>query len=388
MKIKSTKLRQHRPQTVLSAYIDGKSRHIEVLKLKAVDRLERAQQDSQGELLVTLDGQRHSQTLDLAIFAGLGLAPTALATYAGSAVNGVAGALIGGALGLGAFALPACFFLRRTFEAPQWTPETRWTPNTSPKPSPVKTPGAQRLRSLVDENQARAPGSRHILFLSGHGDRTEVADISMGDLAEAMKGTKLDVTILDACLQGQLEVLTKLAPWAGLVLASPHKIKARGFDLETMLKRETLLRESNLAMVKDMAAVANSTTPSLAIVDTEKLEKSLLPSLGKLGSALCSSLKEPSVRKTIEKALKSSKSTDGIISRRVDLGGFLEELGKRNISPELTRAAQESFSEAVPFQENDHSISFHLTAGRTDQTLPQGWRDFLSELDHSFKPIF
>ena len=322
MKIRSSKRKPSAHKTVLSAYIDGKSRHIEALKMDAVDRLERAHQNSHGQLTITLDGQRHSRAKDLALFVGLGLTPAALATYAGSVLNGAVGAVIAGTVGLGAFTLPASYFLRRSLKAPQWTSETRWTPTTGARPSPVKTPGAQRLRSLVDESQSRDPKARQLLFLSGHGDREKVADISVDSISEAMRGTKLDATILDACLQGQLEVLTKLAPWAGLVLASPHKIKARGFDLEEMLKPETL-RLDKLEMAKKMATSAKSTTPSLAIVDTEKLDRLLLPSLDALGSALSSSMKEPAIRNLVKKALKTSKSTDGIVSRRVDLGSFL-----------------------------------------------------------------
>jgi hypothetical protein len=387
MKIASTNLSRPRPRAVLSAYIDGKSQHIEALKLNAVNRLEQAQENSQGELIVTLDGQRHDRGKDTALFVGLGLAPAALAAYAGWNISGAVGAVVGGALGLGAFTAPAGYFLRRSLKAPQWAPETRWTPSEPSQPSPVKSPGAERLRSLVDENQTRNPQARQLLFLSGHGNRSEVADISLDDLWKTMRGARLDSTILDACLQGQLEVLTRLAPWAGLVLASPHKIKARGFDLEKMLKPATLQNDSVLQMASDMAVVARSTTPSFAVVDTEKLAQSLLPSLNKLGQGLAASLGQSSVRESVRNALRDSKSTDGLISRRVDLGSFLNELSKRKVLPGLVREANESFAQTVPFQENEHSISFHLTAGRNDKTLPKGWREFLRELDCGFKPL-
>ena len=379
---------ERRPRTVLSAYIDGKSRHIEALKLNAVDRLEKAQEDSQGELTVMLDGQRHSRTKDLALFAGLGLAPTALAAYAGSMLNGSTGALVGGALGVGAFALPSLYFLGRAWKASQWTPETRYTPSEAARPTPIERPGAQRLRSLVEENQSGNPQARHLLFVSGHGDRSSVAGMAMDDLSQAMEGSQLDLTILDACLQAQLEVLTRMAPWAGLILASPHKIKARGFDLQNMLKPQILRQDSKLAMAEEMARIARSTAPSFAVIDSGELKASLLPCLDKLGSCLATALEDPSKGRSVRRALKRAPSTDGLISRRVDLGGFLKELGRQGVLPELTREANKLFKQAVPFQENEHSISFHVTEGKNDTTLPEGWRTFLKALDCSFKPIF
>lgn len=388
MNISSTRSAGIRSRAVVSAYIDGKSQHIEALKLNAVDRLEKAQENSQGALSITLDGQRHSRLKDAALFAITGLAPAALAAVAGFSGLGAGGALLGGALGVAAFTVPAGYFLRRSLKAPQWKPETRWTPPAPAQPTPVTKPGAQRLRSLVDQSGSAAPEARKLLFLSGHGNRTEVAHIQMDELASAMKGSNLDLTILDACLQGQLEVMTRLAPWAGLVLASPHKIKARGFDLEKMLRPEILNTESDLDMARLMTKVARATTPSFAVIDSEKLSKELLPSLGDLGRALALGLDRTTDRKAIKNALKDSLGTDGLVSRRVDLGSFLKNLKKQGVLSEQTHKALESFSSAVPFQENEHSLSFHLKAGRDDETLPAGWREFLTKLDCGFKPVF
>ncbi|MCA9780609.1 MAG: hypothetical protein KC800_27985, partial [Candidatus Eremiobacteraeota bacterium] len=216
---------------------------------------------------------------------------------------------------------------------------------------------------------------------------TTLAGMNLNELSAQMQGSKLDVTILDACLQGQLEVLTRMAPWAGVVLASPHKIKARGLELEKLLAPQTLAQASPLDAATRMVQLEKSTTPSFAVVDTHRLQENLLPALDSLGRRLAESWDEGSVSRQVKGALADAVGTDGLFSRRVDLGSFLEKLGERQVLPEETSRAVESFRTTVPFQKNKHSVSFHLKAGRSDQTLPAGWRDFLQKLDLSFKPL-
>lgn len=376
-----------KPRVSVSAYIDAKATHIETLKLNAVDRLENARAASDGAMDVTLDGQRHSRVKDAALFAGLGLAPAALAAWAGWGLHGSTGAMVGGALGLAAFTAPAGYFLGRSLKAPKWTPDTRWHLGEAPQPSPIERPGTLRLRSLVKESKEKNPEAKQYLFLSGHGDRTTLAGMNLNELSAQMQGSKLDVTILDACLQGQLEVLTRMAPWAGVVLASPHKIKARGLELEKLLAPQTLAQASPLDAATRMVQLEKSTTPSFAVVDTHRLQENLLPALDSLGRRLAESWDEGSVSRQVKGALADAVGTDGLFSRRVDLGSFLEKLGERQVLPEETSRAVESFRTTVPFQKNKHSVSFHLKAGRSDQTLPAGWRDFLQKLDLSFKPL-
>lgn len=353
------------------------------MKLDAVDRFERAQEASLGTLQVTIDGQRHDRTKDVLTFAALGVAPTLAATGIGYHLAGAVGAVVGGVAGAAVALLPAGYFLNRARKAPQWTPQTRLTLGQQPSPSPVAEAGPARLRSLVDENRSKHPEARQILFLSGHGDRREVAHMKIAEMGEAMRGSKLDATIVDACLLGQLEVLTHMAPWAGLVLVSPHKILAKGLELPEILSPRNLavpdLREATVAMAKE----AKSTTPSFAVVDTEKLQQKLLPSLDDLGRALTRS-----DRAAVLEALGDSLGTDGFLSRRVDLGSFLGQLEKAEIAPAETHKAREAFSQTVPFQKNEHSLSFHLKAGQTDQSLPKGWRDFLQFADRTFKPLW
>jgi hypothetical protein len=383
MKIAST---VKKPIVSVSAYIDAKATHIESLKLNAVDRLEKARNSADGAMDVILDGQRHSRAKDVALFAGLGLAPAALASWAGWGLHGATGALVGGALGLATFTAPAGYFLGRSLKAPQWKAETRRHLGKSTEPSPGKA-GPQRLSSLVDQARESNPRARQILFLSGHGDRTTLASMKLDEMANAMENSSVDITILDACLQGQLEVLTRLAPWAGLVLASPHKIKARGLELEEILRPHNLTHDSSLEAACQMAREAKSTTPSFAVVDTVQFREQLLPALDSLGRKLADSWSDDSLSEGVKSALSDTVATDGFFSRRVDLGSFLEELHKRQILPQQTSLALESFQNTVPFRKNEHSLSFHLKAGREDPSLPPGWRDLLKKMDLSFKPL-
>lgn len=372
-------------QVRVNAYIDGKSEHIEALKLNAVDRLERAQAASSGDMQTVIDGDRHTFQGDALRFTALGLAPAAVAAGLGWAASGSIGALVGGAVGLAVFTAPAGFFLHRALKAPQWPAESRLTVGQpTAESTPVSQPGVERLRNLVDSGTA--PDSRQVLFLSGHGDREVLAHMPLDDMSRAMRGSQMDVTILDACLQGQLEVMARLAPWAGLVLASPHKIKARGFDLEAVLQPAHLKAETPREMAIKMASECNSTTPSFAVIDTALLKSELLPALDTLGHELSHQLRQPGGRESITKALKGSLSTDGLVSRRVDLGSFLENLKETDL--EALALARETFRRSVPYTKNEHSLSFHLSAGRDDQMLPSGWRTFLRELNVGFKPLF
>lgn len=378
----TTRPTPNQPKTVVSAYIDGKSTHIEALKLDAVDRFEKAQESSHGSLLVTIDGQRHNRGKDVLLFSALGLAPTLAFAGVGYSLAGSVGAAAGGALGAAVALLPATYFLHRASKAPQWTPDSRLTLGQAAVPSPVDRAGAERLRSLVDENRANHPEARQILFLSGHGDRQEVAHMKITEMGEAMNGAKLDATIVDACLLGQLEVLTHMVGWAGMVLVSPHKILAKGLELPKLLSPENLaipdITEASIAM----AGEAKSTTPSFAVIDSEKFREKLLPTLDELGEKL-----SQSERGALTKVLRKSLGTDGWISRRVDLGSFLTELTRSGLAPEEAKAAREAFSETVPFQKNEHSLSFDLKAGQNDPSLPTGWRNFLQTLNRGFKPV-
>lgn len=381
-------IQTRRPTRVaLSAYIDGKSHSIESMKLDAVDRLETAQDSSDGQLKVLLDGQRHSLKGDLVRFTALGLAPTAAAAALGAKLAGTVGGVVGAVAGLAVFGMPATHFLGRSLKARQWTSESRLPLGGEAKPSPVKEAGAERLRSLVDESRAKNPQARQVLFLSGHGNIDEVAQMPWSDLNKTMKGSDLDATILDACLTSQLEVAAQLAPWAGLVMASPHKIKARGLELPRILASKHLEKESFQDAVTDMAREARSTTPSWVVLDTARLQKQFLPKLDSLGKSLCKELKAGK-RSQIRAVLKESLSSEGLFSAKVDLGSFLSNLEESGLAPEEAKQASQGFRECVPFQKNQHTMSFHLQKGQDEQSLPQGWREFLSELDYRFKPLF
>ncbi|MCA9792647.1 MAG: hypothetical protein KC910_12660 [Candidatus Eremiobacteraeota bacterium] len=367
--------------TAVSAYVDAKSAHIETLKLRAIDRFERAEQQADGQLQVLLDGQRHSRSHDGLLFSAMGLLPTALCASAGHALSGSLGALVGAGVGLVLFALPATFFLGRALKAPQWKAEERLEINGPSRPTAAPA-GTQRLASLLEESRRRAPEARQILFLSGHGNRTQVAEMDMDALGKTMRDRPVDITILDACLVGQLEVMSRLAPWAGLVLASAHPIRARGLELEKMLRPEHLNQLDPTTAAVGMAKEAVSTTPSFAVIDTARLQSHLLPALDRLGEQLAA---EPAGLRSI---LAGSLSSNGLFSARVDLGSFLTRLAEARPASQQAQEALQEYHACVPFQKNQHGISFHLRAGRNDQTLPAGWRKFLTRLDCDFKPLW
>lgn len=370
-------------KTAISAYIDGKSTHIEALKLDAVDRFESARDQSQGALSVTIDGLRHHRGKDLATFGLLGLAPAAASAAVGYSLAGMAGAAIGGLAGVAVSVLPATYFLQRAAKAPQWVPGDRTKLGEKSGPSPVAQPGPQKLRHLVDETRAANPEARQFLFLSGHGDRQEVAHMKIPAMGEAMRGSQLDATIVDACLLGQLEVLTHMAPWAGLIMVSPHKILAKGLELPEMLSPSNLAEGDLKNAVIAMAKEAKSTTPSFAVIDSDKFQDKLLPSLDNLGQAL-----SQEDRSKLVSVLGKSLSPDTLFSARVDMGSFLSNLEAARIAPKETNEALTAFRETVPYQKNKHSFSFDLKAGRNDQSLPSGWRAFLDKADRNFKPLW
>ncbi|MGE0494272.1 MAG: clostripain-related cysteine peptidase [Vulcanimicrobiota bacterium] len=369
------------PLTAVSAYIDAKSAHIETLKLRAVDRFERAEHQADGQLQVLLDGQRHSRTHDGLLFTAIGLLPAALCTAAGYTMAGSVGALAGTGAGLALFALPATFFLHRALKAPQWKAEQRLEINGPSRPS-LEPAGTQRLASLVEESRSRAPQARQILFLSGHGNRSQVANMDMEALGQSMGDHPVDITILDACLVGQLEVMSRLAPWAGLVLASAHPIRARGLELENILRPEHLNQPDATQAAVAMAKEAVSTTPSFAVIDTARLQSQLLPALDRLGERLAA---DPG---PVRPVLAQSLSSNGLLSARVDLGSFLTKLSEARPDHQEAQEALRAYRACVPFQKNQHGISFHLRAGRNDPTLPLGWRKFLTQLDRDFKPLW
>lgn len=375
--------KQAGPRVAVSAYIDGKSAQIESMKLDAVDRLEISREASDGALAVTIDGLRHSRTKDALLFTALGVLPTVAATAAGYSLAGIPGALAGGVAGTAAALLPSTFFLGRALKAPQWTPGSRLSLGETAKPSPVKEAGPQKLRSLVDESRAHYPDARQILFLSGHGNRTEVAHMNIAEMGRAMQGSKLDATIVDACLVGQLEAITHMTPWAGMIMVSPHKIKARGLELPNILSSKNLLEPNLKTSAVDMAREAKSTTPSFATIDSEQFQKSFLPALDQLGRDL-----QKVDASAVKSALGKSLGTDGFLSRRVDMGSFLHQLKAARLAPEATEKALEAFKTAVPFQKNEYSFSFDLKAGRSESSLPEGWRDFLTAVDRRYKPLW
>ncbi|MCA9794453.1 MAG: hypothetical protein KC910_21745 [Candidatus Eremiobacteraeota bacterium] len=371
--------------TVVSAYIDGKASGIEKQVLRGIDQFERAYQKADSELTVVVDGQRRSKSSGKQMGALLMAAPL----VAGTLVGAVAGAQFGMFAGMAlapVTLLTGYSMYSAASAAPNWEAGARYTIGQGSAPTPVAESGVNRLHDLVVANAKAYPTSRHVIYLSGHGEHDEVAGMKFKDLAATMGDTKVDVTVLDACLTSQLEAMTRLAPWAGVVLASSHVVPAKGLPIEDLFSHKNLAAED----LGDWAASAEKGAFSLAAIDTRALQSELLPSLDKLGGLLSREL-ESGHRADIRRALARSKSPGWFFTERVDMSSFLDKLEQAPLSEVTQKAvanAKEAMKKTVLHQKNAHSFTFALDRDRNDQTMPPGWRNFLDSADYGRKPLW
>ena len=368
--------------TVVSAYLDGKAFLIERQVLRGVDQFEKAQKVDPN-LQVVVDGQRRSRLAELGRFAALTLAPASLGLGLGVALaasgDPVAGMVLGGMVGLG-LSSAGLKNLGLAFKAPRWKAGERYTVGKGSQPSPVPTAGATRLADLIRSNATQYPGVRHIAYLSGHGNGKAITEIPVAELPENLP--PVDLTVLDACKTAQLEVISRLAPWSRHLLTSVHEVPGKGFPIEAMLAKSD-----------DFLSLARTAAPaavSLSLLDGVQFSRSLLPQLDVLGRQLVAELKAGN-RHEIRRALAQSRNPDWL-GPRVNLSDFLEKLEKRSALSAETRGAvsqaRESLGETLLFTKNAHSLSFDLARGRTSDSLPEGWRNFLNEFDRNWKPLW
>lgn len=363
---------------VVSVYLDGKATLIERQVLRGVDQFERAQKQN-PELRVVIDGQRRSRLAELGRFAGLTVAPMGLSVGVGvalAAVDPLLGATIGGMmlLGLGGTGWKN---LALAFTAPRWQSGTRYTVGQGCAPTPVPEAGPERLAELIRSNQD--PSRRHVVYISGHGDGKKLVNIPVEQLPHSLPS--VDLTVLDACKCAQIEVLSHLAPWSKNLISSAHTVPGRGFPIEKIMAH----RDNPL----EAASAAAPAATSLSLVSGEHLTDGLLPSLGRLGESLRGELQAGN-RREIRAALADSRNPDWFGSR-VNLADFLEHLSERKLSEkthEQLNTAIRELEETVLYSKNDFSLSFDLRRGREVEALPEGWREFLTELDYRWKPIW
>ncbi len=381
------KVKISQPKFAVSGYIDGKAHSIQTQVLGGVDRFARASQENQGDLVVRIDGLRSPRALQFGIAGGFVAAGAAAAvgTWA-LAVQSLAGPALGVATGVGGLlglyiAFQAEDHLRQALKAPEW----KGSPvqlGCGPLPA-IEGKPADKLKQLVQSNLRDFPSSRQVVSLAGHGNHEQVGPLTYQEAASALQGNPVEQVILDTCLGGQLEVLAKLTPWSQFVIASPQPIPAVGLPFEKMFA-PAQLDKSPRELASSWVDQGSKITPSLAAWDSDQFRHSLLPALDQLGQRLAGE-----ERSELRKALRKSATPDWLPSGRVDLGSFLENLQTVKLTPEtreLAVRAREAFQASLVNRQNEKTLTFHLVRERNDQSLPQGWRDFLKAADFSWKP--
>lgn len=233
---------------------------------------------------------------------------------------------------------------------------------------------AQKVLTEALGHQRKAnPEARQVAYLSGHGDHREVAGFTHKGLAEVLKKSPVDMTILDACLCSQLEVVSQLAPYAGLVLSSADIVPNAGLPIEKLFdgKRSP----------QDMFEDCVDATVSVSLIDSPAVKKELLPALDRLGEELASGLQGKDSLE-IKKALKASESPEHV-SERVDLESFLEQLEQHGLAKKSVTQAQRAFDASI-LRNHRTPLTFRLDSKEND-ALPEGWRSFIDTLGKRIK---
>lgn len=370
------------PKFAVSHFADAKAHSIQAQVLGGIDQFVKASEANQGDLVVRLDGSRSPRALQFATAAGF-MATGAAVAGAGWALAGLPGLAGAGLLGL-YVAFQAEDHLRQALKASEWAGSQPHQLGQGPLPTSQGQPG-DRLKQLIQGNLKDFPSSRQVVSLAGHGNHEQVGPLSYQEAARALQGHPVEQVILDTCLGGQLEVLAKLAPWSQFMIASPQPIPAVGLPFEKMFAPDQLDKNPR-QLAHSWVEQGSKITPSLVAWDSDQFSHSLLPALSELGSQLA---KED--RGQIRQALRKSDSPDWLPGGRVDLGSFLDSLEKVELRPEtheLAQKAREAFRASMVHQQNRKTLTFHLQREQSDDSLPQGWRDFLKAADFRFKPFF
>lgn len=368
------------PKFAVSGYIDAKAHSIQTQVLGGVDLFDKASHANQGDLVVRIDGQRSPRALQFAIAggfltagAGLAAAGWALASYPGLAAGGLLGLYV---------AFQAEDHLRQALKAPEWKGSHPHQLGAGPLPASQGQP-SDKLKQLIQSNLKDFPSSRQVVSLAGHGNHHQVGPLTYRTAARALQDNPVEQVILDTCLGGQLEVLARLAPWSQFMIASPQPIPAIGLPFDKMFAPEQL-DKSPRELVSSWVDQGSKITPSLAAWDSDKFRHSLLPALDQLGARLVSE-----DRSEVRRALRKADTPDWLPSGRVELGSFLKNLEQAKLRPEtqkLVQQARQAFQETLVKQQNEKTMTFHLKRERDDESLPQGWRDFLKAADYRLKP--
>jgi hypothetical protein len=238
---------------------------------------------------------------------------------------------------------------------------------------------AARFEKSLLQNAREFPSSFQVAYVSGHGSHKAVAGFSPQVLGNLFDETAVDLTVLDACSTGQLEVLSKLGAGAGQVLCSSQPVPGKGFPIDRLFKESADIPAAAFE-------VACTSTSSLSLVDNRRLESHLLPALDSLAKGLSDSW--PEHRDSVKKALAQSRCPD-LVGPRVDLRSFLDNLGKAALDPatqDSLESCRQSLSETLRRDTGGLSLSFRLD-GKENEKLPEGWNRLIRKLDLPFKPL-
>lgn len=357
------------PKVAVAAYLDGTASAIETNVLKGRDQFVRA--DQSDALRVELTGTRLTPRDEK-------LKAAAYLAGAGAVVGiGVATALLGApdiAACVGMAAIPPAFLavrhLQAAFTAPDFDPG---------QPSPAAT-HAERLLQALQKNAQVEPESQKVAYISGHGSHKAVAGLSPEVLGKVLQQSPVDLTVLDACSTAQIEVLSQMAPFAGLLLCSVHPVPGKGFPIEKMFESKGNLAETAFQEAK-------LSTGSLSLIDSGRLQSDLLPALDVLGRDLAEAVEKGQGR-AVKEALVKSPNPD-LFGARVELRSFLENLAEQELGEglqEAVRRSQSALSKTV-LQDTGKTLTFRLD-GIQDSALPKGWQSFIDVMDLRFKPLF
>lgn len=355
-------------KTSVAAYLDGTASAIETDVLKGHDQFLKVD----DSVTISLTGTRMTPGSEK-LKAGAYLAGAGATVALGVAAGMMGSPDIGVLLGLGSV-LPAFLGVRHlqaAFTAPSFAPGR-------PAPAAIHS---ERFLSALQQNEKAAPGAQKVAYLSGHGSHKGVAGLSPETLGKVLRQSPVDLTILDACSTAQLEVLSQMAPFAGLVLCSVNPVPGKGFPIQK------LFETADASLAEQAFEQAKTSTSSLTLIDSGRVKSDLLPALDELGKDLTAAL-ESGQRRTIKRALARSFNPD-FFGSRVEMKSFLNTLSKQKLSKNLRESVKDAQAalDASVLKSTGRTLTFRLD-GAQDSALPKGWQGFVDAMDSRYKPLF
>ncbi len=374
----------------VSGYFEGDAFPAGGKVLQSVSDLQELQHTSHGQLAGTVAASRRARWIDSLVGSAItlpGLAIVGLGVFAGIATS----SLMAG-LNVSAFSLP--FLMLGTDLLASGLHSTGLKSNNilrlgrGVEQLKSGSDNLDRLKHSLESSAANYPRALQVCYLHGHGgDGKRIAGLDVEDVGRVLKQHKVDLTVVHSCCCCQLEVLSKMSPGAGLVLASAGPISTIvGWQPKKMFGDKALKSSTPEELAVAVAQGASGRSFSLNVIDAGKFEKELLPCLDSLGIQLLEEQRGPN-QKSIRQALADAHGSFLGLGPHVDLGSFLKELAKQPISQatrkEIEQAAQ-ALQSSTTFHKNDRGMTFSLEG---DASLPEGWNAFLRSTGFKNKPL-